>query len=63
LPKSPVGEAAACTRANRAELSRYQEVPYLAVDNNAVESALRPVAVGRENWLQPGSEVAIRRSC
>ena len=56
LPKSPIGEAIAYARSNRAELTRYLESPYLAIDNNAVENALRPVAVGRKNWLHLGSD-------
>jgi len=56
LPKSPIGEAVAYARSNRAELTRYTEAPYLAIDNNAVENALRPVAVGRKNWLHLGSD-------
>jgi hypothetical protein len=56
LPKSPVGEAIAYARSNRAELTRYLEAPYLAIDNNAVENSLRPVAVGRKNWLHLGSD-------
>ena len=46
----------ALARSNRAELTRYLEAPYLAIDNNAVENALRPVAVGRKNWLHLGSD-------
>jgi transposase len=35
---------------------RYLEAPYLAIDNNAVENAPRPVAVGRRKWLHLGSD-------
>jgi transposase len=49
LPKSPVGEAIAYARSNRVALARYLEAPYLAIDNNAAENALRPVALGRKN--------------
>lgn len=56
LPRSPIGEAIAYARSNRAELGRYLESPYLAIDNNAVENALRPIAVGRKNWLHLGSD-------
>ena len=56
LPKSPVGEAIAYVRANRAELRRYVESPYLSIDNNAVENAIRPIAVCRKNWLHLGSD-------
>jgi transposase len=56
LPRSPVGESIAYARSNRIALSRYLEAPFLAIDNNAVENALRPVAVGRKNWLHVGSD-------
>src|SRR5580698_10069234 len=54
--KSPVGEAITHTRSNWAALSRYLESPYLSIDNNAVENAIRPIALGRKNWLHLGSD-------
>ena len=56
LPKSPVGEAITYTRSNWTALARDLESAYLAVDNNAVENAIRPIALGRENWLHLGSD-------
>jgi hypothetical protein len=32
------------------------------IDNNPIENAIRPVAVGRKNWLFAGSESAGRRA-
>ncbi len=32
------------------------------IDNNAVESIIRPIAIGRRNWLFSGSERAGRRA-
>lgn len=49
LPKSPIGEAIAYARSNWAALSRYLESPYLSIDNNATENAIRPIALGRKN--------------
>jgi transposase len=60
LPKSPLGEAVAYARSNRTALGRYLEAPYLAIDNNATERALRPIAVGRNNWLHLGSDAGGR---
>jgi hypothetical protein len=37
-------------------LSRYLEADFLAIDNNASENAMRPIAVGRKNWLFCGSD-------
>ncbi|HEY1562256.1 MAG TPA: IS66 family transposase [Caulobacteraceae bacterium] len=56
LPKSPVGEAIAYARSNGTALSRYLESPYLSIDNNASENAIRPIALGRKNWLHLGSD-------
>jgi len=33
----------------------YTQHGFLAIDNNAAERALRPIAVGRNNWLFVGS--------
>jgi transposase len=32
------------------------------IDNNPIENAIRPIAVGRKNWLFAGSETAARRA-
>jgi hypothetical protein len=56
LPKSPVGEAIAYARTNWAALSRYIESLYLSIDNNALENTIRPIALGRRNWLHLGSD-------
>jgi hypothetical protein len=32
------------------------------VDNNAVENAMRPIALGRKNWLFIGSQQAGERA-
>jgi transposase len=56
LPKGPAGGAIAYARTNWIALSRYLESPYLLIDNNAVENAIRPIAVGRRNWLHLGSD-------
>jgi transposase len=56
LPESPIGEATAYTRSNWVALTRYLESPYLSIDNNAVENAIRPIALGRKNWLHLGSD-------
>jgi transposase len=56
LPKSPIGEAIADARSNWIALTRYLELPYLSIDNNAMENAIRPIALGRKNWLHLGSD-------
>jgi len=56
LPKSPIGEAISYARSHWAALTRYLDFGFLSIDNNAAERALRPVAVGRKNWLHLGSD-------
>lgn len=56
LPKSPIGGAIGYARSNWIALNRYTEAGFLAIDNNASERAVKPVALGRKNWLFAGSE-------
>ena len=42
--------------------ARYVDDGRYPIDNNPIESAIRPVAVGRKNWLFAGSETAGRRA-
>jgi transposase len=41
---------------NWAALTRYPESGILDIDNNACERAMRPVAIGRKNFLFVGSD-------
>jgi len=43
-------------------LIRYAETGHLPIDNNPVENAIRPIALGKKNWLFAGSERAGRRA-
>ncbi|SFB57918.1 IS66 family transposase, partial [Azotobacter beijerinckii] len=36
--------------------SRYADSGHLPLDNNPVENCIRPVAIGKKNWLFAGSE-------
>jgi transposase len=56
LPKSPIGQAIAYTQSNWHALNRYPEAGFLSIDNNLSERTLRPVAIGRKNWLFAGSD-------
>lgn len=56
VPKSPLGKAIAYTQDNWAKLTVYTTDGRLPIDNNAVERAIRPIALGRKNWLFAGSE-------
>ena len=56
LPKSPLGEAVGYCRNNWQALNEYAHSGNLSIDNNAAERKLRPVAVGRKNYLFFGSD-------
>jgi transposase len=43
-------------------LIRYAETGHLPIDNNPVENAIRPIALGKKNWLFAGSERAGKRA-
>ena len=45
-----------------AALSRYASDGRLPIDNNPVENIIRPIALGRKNWLFTGSERAGQRA-
>ena len=42
-------------------LIRYADSGDLPIDNNPVENAIRPIAIGKKNWLFTGSERAGKR--
>jgi transposase len=62
LPKSLSGKAATYTRNQWQALRQYTQDGELSIDNNFAERAMRPVAIGRKNWLFVGSVNAGRRS-
>jgi len=55
LPGSPTGKAIDYTLKNWRELTVYLEDARTPIDNNAVERDIRPIALGRKNWLFAGS--------
>lgn len=57
LPKSKLGDAIQYANNRRKQLERYAQTGNVPIDNNAVERAIRPVAIGRKNWLFAGSEM------
>jgi transposase len=56
LPKSLFGAAIRYALNRFYTLERYLEVAELQIDSNAVEREIRPVALGRKNWLFCASE-------
>lgn len=55
LPKSSIGEAINYALNRWKYMERYLEDGKLEIDNNLVENAIRPVAIGRKNYLFAGS--------
>ncbi len=49
-------------RKRAAPLRRYLDDGRYPIDNNAIENAIRPIALRRKNWLFTGSEVAGQRA-
>ena len=43
-------------------LVRYANSGDLPIDNNPIENAIRPIAIGKKNWLFAGSEHAGKRA-
>jgi transposase len=62
LPKSPIGQALAYSITRWDKLSIYTTNGMLGIDNNPVENSIRPVAIGRKNYLFAGSHEAAKRS-
>lgn len=58
LPASALGKAAHYTLALWQKLLRFLDYPELELSNNLAENSMRPVAVGRKNWIHIGSQQA-----
>lgn len=57
-PTSPMGKAVGYTRSRWAGLSAYALHGQMEIDNNLVENAVRPLAIGRKAYLFAGSHKA-----
>ncbi|WP_158964099.1 IS66 family transposase [Myroides fluvii] len=62
LPKSQIGKAFAYSQTRWDNLSAYLYNGNLQIDNNLVENVIRPVALGRKNYLFAGSHDAAQRA-
>lgn len=62
LPKSPLGQALTYTRNQWKALTRFVEDGALEADNNLGENALRPICLGRKNYLFMGSDAGGHRA-
>ncbi len=58
LPSSAVGKAANYTLSLWPRLARFLDHPELELSNNLAENSMRPIALGRKNWIHIGSRHA-----
>ena len=58
LPSSALGKAASYTLSQWRKLTQFLEHAELELSNNLAENSMRPVALGRKNWIHIGSQQA-----
>ena len=61
-PRSSIGQAIAYALPRWKRLMLYTQDGRLEIDNNLVENSIRPVAIGRKNYLFAGSHDAAKRA-
>ena len=61
LPQSPMGKALAYSLKRWNRLMTYTTAGELEIDSNLVENAIRPIALGRKNFLFAGSHESAKR--
>ena len=61
LPKTAIGKALAYSIERWERLSLYTENGMLNIDNNPLENSIRPLALGRKNYLFAGSHEADKK--
>lgn len=62
LPKSSIGKAIAYTFHRWEKLNAYLYDGRLEIDNNLIENAIRPIAIGRKNYLFAGAHEGAQRA-
>lgn len=60
-PKSPIGKALEYALKRWEELERFTSDGQLEIDNNKIENEIRPIALGRKNFLFAGSHESAQR--
>ena len=60
LPQHPLWDAINYMLKQREDIVRYTIDPRFHIDNNSIERAMRPVAVGRKNYMFAGSHEGAR---
>ena len=61
LPKSPLAKALNYALERRSGLEVFLHDPEVAIDTNHLERALRPIPMGKRNWLFASTEVGAQR--
>ena len=62
LPKSAIGEAITYSLKLWKRLSRYAEDGRWEIDNNMIENSIRPLTLGRKNYMFAGSHEGARNA-
>ena len=62
VPQSAIGKAIAYTYNLWPRLKRYIDDGRYEIDNNLIENAIRPLAIGRKNYLFAGSHKAAQKA-
>ena len=62
-PKSPLGKAISYAFGMWPRISRYCKEGYFHIDNNAVENTIRPITLGRKNYLFSGNDSGAEDNC
>jgi transposase len=60
-PKSPIGKALSYSMKRWKELTVFTTDGRLEIDNNKIENEIRPIALGRKNYLFAGSHESAQR--
>lgn len=62
LPKSAIGKAIHYSHQRWERICRYTLDGHFQIDNNLIENRIRPLALGRKNWLFAGSHHAAQNT-
>ena len=62
LPKSAIGKAIHYAHTRWEKICRYIQHGHFRIDNNLIENRIRPLALGRKNWLFAGSHHAAQNT-
>jgi len=62
LPKSSIGQALSYTLGLWDRLTRYIYNGQVEIDNNLIENSIRPVAIGKKNYMFAGSHEAAQQA-